>query len=89
MAKLKVPCDNCGVKHYAPYFPHPFDEANIKKANAERATCRGGGGRGGGRGGRRKSDRKKWININDNTVGDRNYYVNGVQKMGNAWMCYF
>ena len=86
MAKEKGPCDNCGGKKYAPDFPHPRDEANIKNDKEERADCRGGGGYGSGSDGRRQGGRNKWIN--DNKDRDINDYGNDVQKRVNAWMCY-
>ena len=68
MSKRKVPCNNCDGEHYSPYYPHPRDKANIKKAKEERAARRDGGGYGGGyiigRGGRQYSDLKKWSNDN-------------------------
>ena len=86
MAKGKCPCDNCGKKHYTPDCPHFFDEAKINNAKEEHTACRGGGRRGGRCGGGRQGDRNKWRNYDKD--GDRNYYGNGVQKIGNAWMCY-
>ena len=90
IAKVKGPCDNCNGEHYSPDFPHPRDEAKIKNAKEECAVFRGGGGQNGGVGsgcgGGRQGDHKKWIN--DNKDGDKNDFVNGVQKRGNAWMCY-
>ena len=90
---VKGTCDNCGGDHYAPSCPHPRDEAKIKKAKDARAASRGGGGRGGGRGGRgggRSSDRSKWSRNNSNNSNESEHkeYGNGVQKRGNAWMCY-
>ena len=32
ISKGKVPCGNCGVEHYSLDFPHPHDEAKIKKS---------------------------------------------------------
>ena len=93
MSKGKGPCDNCGGEHYAPDCELPRDEAKIKKAKEERAARRGGGGRGGNRGnprgGRGDSSRqgdggrKKW-----DRDARPNDHGNGVQKRGNAWMCY-
>ena len=56
MAKGKVPCDNCGGKHYAPDFPNPRDEANINMAKEDLVTLSGSGGSGVGGCGRFQSD---------------------------------
>ena len=86
MAKLKCPCNNCGGKNYALYFPHPRRKAKIKKSKEDRADCRGGGGCGSGQSGGHKSNRNKWSKRNYNKDGNRKYYVNGVQKRGNDWI---
>ena len=84
MANRKYPFDNCGGEHYALDFPHPHDEAKIKKAKKERKAHKGSGGYGGGHGGGRQGGIMKWSNYNKD--GDINEYVNGVQKRGNAWI---
>ena len=50
MSKVKDQCDNCFEEQYSLYCPHHRDKSKIRKAEEERAACRGGDGRNGGRG---------------------------------------